>query len=121
MRIRCESLIVDNCHFGDVNLPFSDVNANDVLIKNSTMYNCGLSNDSLTFEKSKTTNTWFCQTNKQLKLTNSYCSVICGWDFNETTVIIVSNTTLYSPNWNEEKTGTYSFTTTGKGWDKMFD
>lgn len=119
--INCETLIVDNCNFGEVHLPFSGVNSQSVLITNSTMYNCGLDNDYLTFENSKTTDTWYCNTKKQAKLINSYCSVVCSWDFSESATIIVSNTTLFQPNWNEKKTGTYSFTTNSSGWYKMFE
>lgn len=121
LHIDCETLIVDNCDFGEVRLPFSSVSAKSVLITNSTMYNCGLNNEYLTFENSKTTNTWHCQTSVQAKLINSYCSVICSWDFSSSANIIVSNTTLFQPEWNGEKTGTYSFTTNSNGWAKMFD
>lgn len=121
LNIECETLIVDNCNFGETYTPFSSVNATSVLITNSTMYNCGLNNDYLTFENSKTTNTWYCNTNIQAKLINSYCSVICSWDFSESATIIVSNTTLFQPEWNEKKTGKYSFTTNSNGWAKMFE
>lgn len=121
LSIDCETLIVDNCDFGEIGTPFSSVSAKSVLIKNSTMYNCGLNNDYLTFENSKTTNTWHCYTEVQAKLINSYCSVICSWDFSSSANIIVSNTTLFQPEWNEKKTGTYSFSTNRSGWAKKFE
>lgn len=120
LSINCQTLIVDNCDFGETGTPFSSVNAESVLIRNSTMYNCGLNNDYLEFENSKTTNTWHCVTRKRARLINSYCSVICSWDFYDDAQIIVSNTTLIQPEWNADKTGTYSFTTNSAGWANMF-
>ena len=120
LNILTENLIVDNCQFGDTSLPFSSVHATSVVIKNSTMYNCGLNNDYLEFINSKTTNTWHCNTNKRAKLINSTCSVICSWDFSSQATINVSNTHLIQPEWNKEKTGTYSFTTNSKGWAQKF-
>ena len=118
--IDCNTLMVDGCDFGDVYTPFSTVNAEHVTINNSTMFNCGLNNDYLIFRNSKTTDTWHCVTNMRAELIDSYCATICSWDFSTEAVIVVSNTELFQPEWNESKSGIYTFTTNSEGWAKMF-
>lgn len=116
----CEILKVSNCDFGDNYTPFSSIRASNVTIYNCKMHSCGVSSDILTFENSSTYNTWYCYTNKRLNIINSYCSTICGGDFNSETIICMQNATLWRSNWDEESTVTFTCTTTGDGWDDLF-
>ena len=117
----CEILKVSNCDFGDNHTPFSGIEAKEATIYNCKMHSCGLSSEILTFESSSTYDTWYCQTSKRLNIVNSYCSTICGGDFNDNTVIHLSNATLWRSNWDEESRVTLSCTTTGAGWHRLFD
>ena len=94
--------------------------ATKATITGSKMYQCALSSDELYFINSTTTDYWHAVTQSKLVLSNSHCSVICGWDFSSGCSISVSNTYLYQPNWDEEDSGTYSFSCTGATWYGMF-
>jgi hypothetical protein len=94
--------------------------ATKATVTGSRMYQCALSSDELYFINSTTTNYWYAVTQSKLVLSNSHCSVICGWDFSSGCSISVSNTYLYQPNWDEEDSGTYSFSCTGATWNGMF-
>lgn len=117
----CDVLKVSNCNFGENHTPFSGISVKDATIYNCKMHSCGLSSEILTFESSSTYDTWYCNTSKRLNIINSYCSTICGGDFNDATVIYLQNATLWRSNWDEESRVTLSCTTTGAGWDRLFD
>lgn len=112
-------LEVVNCNFGDTDIPFR-CSAVEVLIRSCVMFNCGVFSDYLTFESSSTSDTWYCNTSKELNIINSYCSTICSGDFNENTVINLQNATLWRSNWDEESLVTLTCTITGSGWDNLF-
>ncbi len=116
----CDVLKVSNCDFGENHTPFSGINVKDATIYNCKMHSCGLSSEILTFESSSTYDTWYCNTSKRLNIINSYCSTICGGDFNDGTIINLQNATLWRSNWNEKSRVTLTCTITGAGWDKLF-
>lgn len=116
----CTILKVQNCNFGDNHTPFSGISATDVTIYNCKMHSCGQSSEVLTFESSSTYDTWYCKTSKKLNIINSYCSTICGGDFNNGTIINLQNATLWRSNWDEESRVTLTCTITGAGWDNLF-
>ena len=121
LRGSCETLKVSNCNFGSHDEPFSEVYVTDATIYNCQMYNCGLSSDTLTFESSKTTDTWYCHTRVKLNIINSYCSTINN-DFYDDTVIYLENATLWRSNWDENSLVTIpSATITGAEWYSLFE
>lgn len=85
------------------------------------MYECGINSEELYFINSTTTNYWYANTSHKAVFSNSHCSVVCGWDFSGGCSISVSNTYLFQPDWNEEASGTYSFTCTGATWSNLFE
>lgn len=116
----CDVLNVLNCDFGENHTPFSGIRAKDATIYNCKMHSCGLSSEILTFESSSTYDTWYCHTSQRLNIINSYCSTICGGDFNDGTIINLQNATLWRSNWDEESRVTLTCTITGAGWDNLF-
>ena len=116
----CDVLNVSNCDFGDNHTPFSGISVKDATIYNCKMHSCGLSSEILTFESSSTYDTWYCNTSKRLNIINSYCSTICGGDFNDRTIINLQNATLWRSNWDEESRVTLTCTITGAGWGDLF-
>ena len=96
------------------------VSAEKATITGCRMYQCDIYSDELYFINSTTTNYWYATTRNKLVLSNSRCSVVCGGDFSDGCSISVSNTYLFQPNWDEEDSGTYSFSCTGATWYKMF-
>ncbi len=116
----CDVLKVSNCDFGENHTPLSGINVKDATIYNCKMHSCGLSSEILTFESSSTYDTWYCHTSKRLNIINSYCSTICGGDFNNGTIINLQNATLWRSNWDEKSRVTLSCTITGAGWYKLF-
>lgn len=116
----CDVLKVSNCDFGDNHTPFSGIHVKDATIYNCKMHSCGLSSEILTFESSSTYDTWYCNTSKRLNIINSYCSTICGGDFNDGTIINLQNATLWRSNWDEESRVTLTCTITGASWDNLF-
>ena len=111
---------VNNCNFGEHITPF-DIEADEAIIRNCTMHSCGLNSNYLRFENSKTYNTWYCNTSKRLEIIDSYCSTICGGDFNDNTIIVLNNATLWRSNWDDKSLVTLSLTTTGKGWYSLWN
>lgn len=95
-------------------------NAMRATVTGCHMYQCAITSDELYFINSTTTDYWHANTHVKAVLSNSHCSVICGGDFRSGCSINVSNTYLYQPNWNEEHSGTYSFSCTGSTWYNMF-
>lgn len=117
----CDVLNVSNCDFGENTTPFSGIRVKDATIYNCKMHSCGLSSDVLVFKESSTYDTWHCITTSRLEIINSYCSTICGWDFNEDTDLILNNATLWRSNWDEESLVTISRSIKGKDWDALFN
>lgn len=113
-------LEVNNCNFGEHITPF-DIEADEAIIRNCTMHSCGLNSNYLRFENSKTYNTWYCNTSKRFEIIDSYCSTICGGDFNDNTIIVLNNATLWRSNWDDKSLVTLSLTTTGKGWYSLWN
>lgn len=131
-----ETLSVEGCDFGERSVLYGgfgtvnitnckaqsvDGTVTDCTITGSYFHHCGVDADNLTFTNSTTYDTWYAHTNKTMKLVNSNCATICGGDFDKTCSIIVSNTRLYRPNWDDDDTGTYNFSCRGSNWYEMFE
>lgn len=134
---KIQELEISNCNFGDnsvlsggniTSLRISDCSmysvdgaAQEATIMNCKMHHCGISSEILNFNHSSTYDTWYANTSKQLNITESYCSTICGGDFNENTVIRLQNATLWRSNWDDNSLVTLSCTITGSQWDSLFE
>lgn len=117
----CQKLMVSNCDFGDEYCPFSSAKADSTIIDNCTMHSCGSYSSYLNFRNhSRTYDTWYCVTSRKLIISNSYCSTICSWDFNDNTVIVLQNATLWRSNWDDESLVTITRTITGAQWNSLF-
>lgn len=118
----CQKLMVSNCNFGDEFCPFSYATADSTIIDNCTMHSCGSNSPYLNFRNnSRTYDTWYCNTSQKLIISNSYCSTICGGDFNDNTIIVLQNATLWRSNWDDESLVTLTATITGSQWYNLFD
>lgn len=116
LRGKVTSLLISNCSMHSV-----DGEAQEATIFNCKMHHCGINSEILNFNYSSTYDTWHAHTTKQLNITESYCSTICGGDFEANTVIHLQNTTLWRSNWNEDSLVTLSCTITGAQWDSLFE
>ena len=121
IRSNSQKIIVSNCNFGNLHTPFSSVHADSVIIDNCVMHSCGVSSAYLLFRNSTTNDTWFCHTNQKLIIDNSYCSTICGGDFNDNTIISLNNATLWRSNWDDESLETFTCTILGSQWYSLFE
>lgn len=116
----CDSIKVVNCNFGETWLPLGGVNANCVTVDNCQMINCGVSSNILLFRNSVTSNTWYCNTEEKLVIENSRCSTICSGDFNDNTLLVLKNATLWRSNWDDESLITVTRTLYGRDWYSLF-
>lgn len=117
----CTSLLVMDCAFkNEASTPFN-INAESAHILNCSMHSCGLSSDVLIFEQSSTYDTWYCNTSSRLEIIDSYCSTICGWDFDEDADIILENATLWRSNWDDESHVTLTCSLKGRDWGRLFE
>lgn len=116
----CKELLVKDCEFKyGASTPF-EINVENAHILGCSMHSCGLSSDVLVFEESSTYDTWHCVTSSRLEIINSYCSTICGWDFDEDADLILENATLWRSNWDEESFVTFTCSIKGSQWYDLF-
>ena len=117
----CKELLVKDCEFKyGASTPF-EINVENAHILGCSMHSCGLSSDVLVFEESSTYDTWYCVTSSRLEIINSYCSTICGWDFDEDADIILENATLWRSNWDDTSLVTLTCSLKGRDWDRLFE